>query len=135
MEVALTLYFIFAAAVLIWCSIPRTKPSVNYVRISRTMLNCLRQWNDGLVVVRVGGAVKRVAQGALNVPADQLPLLLRWIPPRTTLVLCGASELTLGRRDIAMTLLRLDIEVVYVLEDDGHSSTAPTAPWVATPLL
>jgi len=135
MEVALTLYVIFATAALIWCSIPRTKPSVNYVRISRTMLNCLRKLNDDLVVVQVRSTGKRAAQGALNVPADQLPLLLRWIPPRTTLVLCGASELTLCRRDVAMTLLRLDIEVVYVLEDDRQSSTAPTAPWVATRLL
>ena len=135
MEIALTLYVIFATAALIWCSIPRTKPSVNYVRISRTMLNCLRKWNDDLVVVQVRSTGKQVAQGALNVPADQLPLLLRWIPPRTTLALCGASELTLCRRDIAMSLLRIDIDVVYVLEDDRHSSTAPTAPWVATPLL
>ena len=132
MEVALTLYVIFATAALIWCSIPRTKPSVNYVRISRTMLNCLRRWNDGVVVVQVGSTGKRVAQGALNVPADQLPLLLRWIPPRTTLVLWGAREITLSRRDIAMILLRLDIEVVYILEDDRHPSTAPTAPRVAT---
>ena len=76
-----------------------------------------------------------MAQDALNVSADQLPLLLRWIPRRTALVLCGASELTLCRRDIAMTLLSLDIKVVYVLEEDRHSSTAPTAPWMATPLL
>ena len=98
------------------------------------MLNCLRKWNDDLVVVELRSIGKRMAQGALNVPVDQLQLLLRWIPPRTTLVLCGASELTVGRRDIAMTLLRLDIEVVYVLEEDRHSSTAPTAPWVATRL-
>jgi hypothetical protein len=135
MEIAFTLYVIFATAALIWCSIPRTKPSVNYVRISQTMLNCLRKWNGDLVVVELRSIGKRMAQGALNVPADQLPLLLRWIPPRTTLVLCGASESTVGRRDIALTLLRLDIEVVYVLEDDRHSSNAPTAPWVATGLL
>ena len=135
MEVALTLCVIFTTGALIWCSIPRTKPSVSYVRISPTMLNCLRQWNDDLVVVEVRSAGKRVVQGALNVAVDQLPLLLRWIPPRTTLVLCGASELTLCRHDIAMTLLRLDIEVVYVLEDDRHSSTEPTAPWVAIRLL
>jgi len=98
------------------------------------MLNCLRKWNDDLVVVQVRTTGKRVTQGALNVSVDQLPLLLRWIQPRTTLVLCGATELTLCRRDIAMTLLRLDIEVVYVLEDDRHSSTAPTTPWVATRL-
>src|SRR5262249_10817372 len=122
---------IFATVALIWCSMPRTKPSVNYVRISRTMLSCLRKWNDDLVVVQVRSTGRSVAQGSLNVSADQLPLLLPWIPPRTTLVLCGASELTLCRRDIAMTLLRLDIEVLYVLEDDRHSSTAPTAPWEA----
>jgi len=135
MEIALAVYVIFATTLLIWCSIPRTNPSVKYVRISRTMLNCLRKWSDDLVVVQVRSTGKEMAQDALNVPADQLPLLLRWIPRRTSLVLCGASELTLCRRDIAMTLQRLDISVVYVLEDDRHSSTAKTAPWVATPLL
>jgi hypothetical protein len=135
MEVALTLYTIFATVVVIWCSIPRTRPSVNYVTISRTMLNCLRQWNDDLVVVEVRGARRCVIQDALNVSPDQLPLLLRWIPPRTTIVLCGASEVLRCRSEVAMTLLRVGIEVVYVLEDDRHSSTAPTAPCVATPLL
>jgi len=135
MEIALILYVIFATVALIWCSTPRTKPSVNYVRISRTMLSCLKKWNDNLVVVQVRSTGKRVAEGALDVPAEQLPQLLRWIPRRTTLVLCGANELTLCRRDIAMTLLSLDMKVVYVLEEDRHSSTAPTAPWMATPLL
>jgi hypothetical protein len=135
MEVALTLYLIFATVALIWCSIPRTKPSINYVRISQAMLNCLRQWNDDLVVVEVRNTGKRLIQGALNVPADQLPLLLRWIPPQTTLVLCGPSEVVLWRLDIASTLLRLGIEVVFVLENDKDSSTDPTAPWVATRLL
>jgi len=127
MEVALTLYVIFATAALIWCSIPRTKPSVNYVRISRTMLSCLRKWNDDLVVVQVRSTGKPVVQGALNVSADQLPLLLRWIPPRTTLVLCGASEAVLRHDEIAMALLMVSIEFVFLLED-REFSTAPTAP-------
>ena len=108
---------------------------MNYVTISRTMLNCLRQWNDDLVLVEVRGARRCVIQGALNVSPDQLPLLLRWIPARTTLVLCGASEVLRCRTEVAMTLLRLGIEVVYVLEDDMDSSTAPTATCVATRLL
>lgn len=103
MEIALTLYVIFATAALIWCSIPRTRPSVNYVTISRTMLNCLRHSNDDLVVVEVRGARRSVSQGALNVPADRLPLLLRWIPPRAKLVLCGASEILRCRGEIALT--------------------------------
>lgn len=130
MEVALTLYVIFATAAVTWCSIPRAKPSVNYVRISRTMLNCLRQWNDDLVVVEVRSTGKRVVQGALNVPLDQLPLLLRWIPPRTTLVLSGAGEVLRCSNKVSMTLLRLGIEVVYVLEDDTNSSSVPTATFV-----
>ena len=98
------------------------------------MLSCLRQWNDSLVVVEVRSTEKRVIQGALNVPVDQLPFLLRWIPPRTTLVLCGSREVVLCRSDFATTLLKLGIEVVYVLEDGRDSSTAPTAPWMATRL-
>lgn len=127
MEVALILYVIFAIAAVIWCSIPRTISSVNYITISRTMLRCLKQWNDDLVVVEVRSTRRYISQGALNVPADQLPSLLRWIPPRTTLVLCGASEVLRCRNDVATTLLRLGIEVVYVLEGDMDSSTATTA--------
>ena len=132
MQVVLTVYVIFAIAVVIWCSIPRPRPSVNYVTISRTMLSCLRRQNDDLVVVEVRSARRSVSQGALNVPADQLPLLLRWIPPRTTLVLCGASDVLRCRGEIALALLRVGIEVVYVLEDDMDSSTVPTTPLVAT---
>ena len=135
MEVALTLYVIFAIAILIWCSIPRTRPSVNWVTISRTMLNCLRQWNDDLVVVEVRSTRRCLSEGALNVPAHQLPLLLRWIPPRTTLVLCGASEVLRHRSEVAMTLLRLGIEVVYVLENDRICSAAPTAACVGATLI
>ena len=132
MQVVLTLYVIFAVAIVIWCSIPRARRSVNYVMISRTMLNCLRRWNDDVILVEVRSARRSVSQRALNVPADQLPLLLRWIPPRTTLVLCGASEVLRCRGEIAPTLLRVGIEVVYVLEDDMGSSAVPTTPLVAT---
>lgn len=130
MEVAVILYVIAAVAMVVWCSIPRAEPSVNYVMISRTMLNCLRKWNDDLVVVELCRKGKNAIQGALSVPGNQLPLLLRWMPPRTTLVLCGASEAVLHRGEIAMTLLGLGIEVVFVLEHDREHSTAPTTPWV-----
>lgn len=95
MEVALIVYVIFASAMVVWCSIPRTRPTMNYVTISGTILNCLRNWNDGLVVVDLRKRGKNAIQGALSVSVDQLPLPLRWIPPRTTLVLCGASEAVL----------------------------------------
>ena len=127
MEIALTLYVILAIVVVIWCSVPRTRPSVSYVSICRTTLNCLRQWNDDVVVVDVCDARKRLIQGALNVPPHQLPLLLRWLPQRTTIVLCGASEILQRRSDVAATLLKVGIKVVYVLKDDMDSSPAPAA--------
>jgi len=130
MEVAIILSLISAIALVVWCSISRTEPSVNYVMISRTMLNCLRKWNDDLVVVELHRRGDSVIKGALSVPADQLPLVLRWIPPRTTLVLCGASKALLDRGEIAMTLLGLGIELVFVLEHDREYSTAPTTPWM-----
>ena len=132
MQVVLTVYVIFAIAVVIWCSIPRPRPSVNYVTISRTMLSCLRQRNDDLVVVEARSGRRSVSQAMLSVPADQLTLLLGWIPPRTTLVLCGASEVLRRRGEIALALLRVGIEVVYVLEDAMDSSATPTTPLVAT---
>jgi hypothetical protein len=120
MGVVLILYSIFASAVLVYCSTSRIKPSINYVTISRAILDDLRRWCGDLLVVALRERGKHVISGALSVPADQLPGLLRRIPPRTTLVLCGRSELELCRDKIKTTLLSLGIGVVYVL-DDGRN--------------
>ncbi len=53
----------------------------------------------------------------------------------TTLVLCGTSEVARCRDEIEISLLRLGIEFVYVLEYGRDSSMDSTALQVATRLL
>jgi hypothetical protein len=135
MEVAFILYGVFAGAVVVWCTLHRVRPHVNYVAISRVALAELMPSHDGLVVVELRRSETTGIPGALSVPFNQLQGLLRWMPPRTTLVLCGANEVELCRQEIESPLLRLDIEMVYVLEDGRGSRMAQTAPKVATRLL
>jgi hypothetical protein len=131
MLVVLILYAILASAVLVRCSTSETRASLHYVAISRSILGHLIRCCHNLVVIELRRTTERVISGALNVPTDQLEGILRWIPPRTTLVLCGTSEVALCRDAIEMNLLSLGIEVVYVFDDDVDSSTVPTAPQVA----
>lgn len=104
---------------------------MHYVAISRSILGQMIRCRHNLVVIELRRTTERVISGALNVSTDQLGGILRWIPPRTTLVLCGTSEVALCRDAIEMNLLRLGIEVVYVFDDGGDFSTVPTAPQVS----
>lgn len=135
MEVALILYGVFAGAVVVWCTIHRGRPHVNFVAISREMLADLMRSHDDLVVVELRKSEITGIPGALSVPFDQLQGFLRWMPSRTTLVLCGANEVALCRQEIETPLLRLDIEMVYVLEDGRGSRMARTAPQATRRLL
>ena len=117
MVVALILYGVCVGAVLVWCTTSRS-PSVNYLPISMAKLDDLRRWRKDLVVVELHRRAIRAIPGALSVRADELAALLRWMPPRTTLVLCGRKEVASCRDEIEMILLRLGVEVAYVLQDD-----------------
>ena len=117
MVVALILYGVCVSAVLVWCTTSRS-PSVKYLPISMAKLDDLRRSRKDLVVVELHRRAMRAIPGALSVRADELAALLRWIPPRTTLVLCGTKEVASCREEIEMILLRLGVEVAYVLQDD-----------------
>ncbi len=113
MVVALILYGVCVSAVLVWCTTSRS-PSVNYLPISMAKLDDLRRWRKDLVVVELHRRAIRAIPGALSVRADELAALLRSIP----LVLCGTKEVASCREEIEMILLRLGVEVAYVLQDD-----------------
>ena len=135
MEVVLILYGVFMGAVVILCTVQRGRPAVNYVAISRAVLDDLMGRRNDLVVVELRGNYQGLIPGALFVPIDQLQGVLRWMPPRTTLVLCGSSEVALRHDKIEMPLLRLGMDVVYVLEDGRGSWMTRTSPQMVTRLL
>jgi hypothetical protein len=66
--------------------------------------------------------------GALSARADELAALLHWIPPRTTLVLCGTKEVASCREEIEMILLRLGVEVAYVCRTTDSWTAQPAGP-------
>jgi hypothetical protein len=115
-EIALILYGVFAAVIVVACSLPQ-RLSVNYVWISRLVLDDFIRNCENLVVLELANVSPRVIPGALSVTADQMKGLLRWMPSRTTLVLCGIDRSTLCLGKIATCFRRREIERVYILED------------------
>jgi hypothetical protein len=119
MGVALIVYGVFATVVLVFCTISRVGPSVQYVGISMTTLKDLRRTQENLIVVNLGVSKYPTVCDALRVHAEELKGFLRWVPHRSTLVLCGWNETAICRDDIEMSLLRLGIQTVY-LADEGQ---------------
>ena len=124
----LIVYAIFAATILIWLLIPKARFPINYVRISRETLEDFRQWRDDLVVIQLGGTRNGAGSEALIVRPSQLKGLLRWLPPKTMLILCSASEVAQCRCQIESELARAAINLVCVLDDDTGSLTPSIAP-------
>ena len=132
MELLLILYSVFAGSLLIWCTLLEPKPvkpkcALHYVVISGLLLNEWRRARSDLVVIDLRDHATNIDAGALNVLPAQLDGLLRWIPPKTTLVFCGVREAELCRGAIKPTLLRVGIHEVYVVEGNTASSTSSTS--------
>jgi hypothetical protein len=124
----LIVYAIFAATILIWALISKTHFPINYIRISRETLDDFRQWRDDLVVIELRGIRNGTSSGALTVRPGQLKGLLRWLPRKTMIVLCSASEVAQCRSQIENELARAAIDLVCVLDDDADSLTLSVAP-------
>jgi hypothetical protein len=118
MGAALIVYGVFATLVLVSCTISPLGPRVQYIWISKATLKDLGRTREDLIVVNVGVSEYSMVSEALRVPAEELKGFLRWVPHRSTLVLCGWNGGGICRDEIEMSLLRLGIESVY-LADDG----------------
>ena len=114
MGVALIVYGVFATLVVVFCTVSRVGPRVQYIGISMATLKDLGRTQENLVVVNVGISEYPVVSEALRVPAQELKGFLRWVPPHSTLVLCGWNEEGISRNEIEMNLLRLGIRSVYL---------------------
>lgn len=133
MELLLILYSIFASSVLIWCTLQQPnqvepKQLVHYVVISAPLFHDWRRAHSDLVAIDLRDQVNDPITGALHVLPNQLGGLLRWIPPKTTLALCGIREAERCRYEIQPTLLQVGISMVYIVDTSASASKALTSP-------
>lgn len=77
-------------------------------------LKDLRRTREDLVVINLGVSNYPIVSEALRVPAEELKGFLRWVPHRSTLVLCGWNKARICPDEIEMSLLRLGIQSVYL---------------------
>jgi hypothetical protein len=118
MVAGLVAYAIYILAVLIW-SASRTT-GLRHVAISIDMLNRWTAICQNLIIIdlRVKAIQDSRHQGipdALNASIVELPSLLQWIPPQTTLVFCCQSETQHFDARIEELLSRAEINAIYLL--------------------
>jgi|SRR5580692_8265111 hypothetical protein len=134
METLLIVYTIYASALLIWstsrghkdlcpaCTHPASKGRVDYVTIP---IFLLREWiacSENLVVFDLHSDSERNTRqegfpGMLMTSMNDLRILLKWIPPRSTVVFsCCDDDVERFDAQIEDTLLELGIRAVYLLD-------------------
>ena len=116
MGTGLIIFGIYALVVLIWCLSRAANP--HYVLISTDQLNNWRVNCKNLIVIDLGcGSTsepgQEVVPGALSTSCTQLPGLLQWIPPLTTLVICCRERIHGFDGHIEALLLQANITAVY----------------------
>jgi hypothetical protein len=121
MGLGLIVYGVFATIVLVFCTISRVGPRALYIGISMEQLKDLVRKREDLVVVYLRETGHGTISDALRVPVEELKGFLRWVPPRSTLVLCGWNEAALYREEIERSLLRIGIDVVYVADEVSNT--------------
>jgi hypothetical protein len=114
----LIIYAVFATVVLVFCTISRVGPRVEYIGISIETLKDLARKRDDLVVVDLRKTEYETLSNSLRVPVEELKGFLQWLPEHSTLVLCGLKEVAFCRDKIEMTLFRLGLLFVFVVDDD-----------------
>lgn len=121
MGLPLIIYAVFATVVLVFCTISRVRPRAEYIPISTEALKDLARQGKDLVIVDLRKTAYETLSNSLRVPVEELKGFLQWVPEHSTLVLCGLNEVDFCPDEIEMTLFRLGIEFVFVL-DDGSTS-------------
>lgn len=116
MEVALLIYAIYVLAMLFWCA--SRMLSLRYVSISTETLNQWSASRNNLIVIHlrtktIPSPEAEIVPGVLEVSAAELPSLLRWIPPQSSLVFCGPRKMLRFDSKIEELLFRAKINPVY----------------------
>lgn len=116
MAFVLVLYISVVVVLLGWCSMQGKGAVVRCIPISRAILEFLGDQRDDLVIINLGERGTEVLSGALSIPIYELADMLRWLPPKTTLVLCATEPISLPK-EVNMILTDRGVQVVYVLEE------------------
>jgi hypothetical protein len=118
MEAALIIYAIYVLATLIWCA--SRIMSLRYVPISADTLSQWSTKRENLIVIHLRAKSTRrfnreTLPGVLEVSPVELPGLLRWIPPQSSLVFCGPPRIQRFDSNVEELLFRAKINPVYFL--------------------
>jgi hypothetical protein len=138
METALMVYTIYASAVLIWstsrgrnnndnndvraaCTHPSSKSQIDYVSIPSFLLRDWIERTENLLVFDLSADSQRYANDErfpemLVTSMSDLPNLLKWLPPESTVVFSCGDDIERFDTQIEDALLRLGIEAVYLLD-------------------
>jgi hypothetical protein len=114
---ALFIYLVCASLAAIWCSL---QTNIAYVPISNELLQKWKIERSNLIVISLLpkpiSRSRRTTYDPLEVSVPQLPGLLRWIPPQSTVVFSHAVPLNRFEREVEEVLLRAAIDTVYLLD-------------------
>lgn len=118
MEAALIIYAVYVLATLFWCA--SRMFSLRYVPITAETLHEWSTSRENLIVIHLSAkssyrADPKTIPGVLEVSTLELPTLLRWIPPESSLVFCGQPEIQRFDSNIEEMLFRAKINPVYFL--------------------
>jgi hypothetical protein len=133
METVLILYAICASALVIWstlsrndrlrqrCSHPASKSRIHYVAIPSFLLHEWEKCYPDLVIfdLRTDNDKKAWHEdiaGSLTVSKSDLPNLLKWLPPKSTVVLSCGDGIEHFHTQTEGALLQLGIETIYLLD-------------------
>ena len=134
METVLILYVICASALLIWSTLSRddgllkrcgqsaSKSRIDYVAIPSFLLHEWAKCYPDLVIFDVCADSERSARpegipGSLTVSQSDLPNLLKWLPPKSTVVLSCSDGIERFDTQAEGVLSQLGIEAVYLLDN------------------
>jgi hypothetical protein len=149
METILILYAIGASALVIWSTLrsdggirqrtcqPTPRSTVCYIAIPNFLLHEWTKCYSDLVIFDLcPDSTRRTRRqnipGSIRVVKDELPNLLKWLPPKSTVVFSGDDSIRPLGAQIESTLLQLGIEAIYLLDDGVRFPLTVT--WERRPL-
>jgi rhodanese-related sulfurtransferase len=117
MATAVILCSVCVSAFMIWCSL---QTNLTYVVISERLLHKWEIERENLIVIDIRPRAPKWAHGSipdsLQASEHELASLLRWIPPKSTVVFCPGTHVGRFDREIEEALFRAAIDSVYLLD-------------------